>query len=98
MRPEDLDLLSTLRNKHKGQTAFVFGTGRSLGDLTPDTLNYLSTQLTIGCNYLLRWEGLQFTPTYRELHGGNHNRSGHRPSEMRVILPILPPLHHATAL
>jgi len=65
MRESDILGLNALRGKYKGGRAYVLGSGTSLTRLPRDVLAALpSTGVTIGANFLMRWEGLPFTPNY----------------------------------
>jgi hypothetical protein len=47
-----------------GQRAFIIGAGTSLAQIPEDTFDRLATEITFGVNFLQRWKGLCFRPTY----------------------------------
>lgn len=57
--------ISTLRGIHRGRTAYIFGTGRSLAQLTDLELETAASGVTFATNYLIRWD--RFARLGREL-------------------------------
>lgn len=64
MRSSDYAALDGLRLKHKGQPGFILGSGTSLLALPPADFAKLADRVTFGANFLAKWDGLTFQPTY----------------------------------
>ena len=57
--------LLALRNRHRDGRAFILGCGPSLSRIPPATLSRLGYDpVVFACNYLFRWGGLPFRPSY----------------------------------
>lgn len=64
VRPEDRDWMYAIRDMHKGKRAFVLGAGPSLNLEPPELVDLLGKEVTFACNFLSKWPGLTFQPTY----------------------------------
>ncbi len=64
MRPEDRAVLCALRGLHRGKRAFILGCGPSIALEDPHRFKTLRREVTIACNFLMRWKGLTFQPSY----------------------------------
>lgn len=56
--------LDALHNKCAGERAFIIGCGPSLQKVDRKLFNRLSNESTFGVNYLMRWAGIRFFPTF----------------------------------
>ena len=64
IRETDQRQMDVLADIHAGRRAFIIGAGTSLAKIPVDTFDRLATEITFGVNFLSRWEGLRFRPTY----------------------------------
>lgn len=64
MRRQDHEALRKCYNLYKGERCFIFGTGPSLLSEDSRLLEKLSSEVTIGCNYLLKIPWFPFVPTF----------------------------------
>lgn len=60
----DRAVLAALHRAHEGRRAFILGSGPSIGSYPAELFSRLSGEVTIACNFLMRWKGLTFQPSY----------------------------------